>query len=219
MTETTTPMPSFETTDLDPTGTADTPFESSDASEDISQEPETLEGSSGGEPAEAATAPDSYDLQAPEGFALDPQAIAAATPVFRELGLSNEQANKLMPVAAQFAAGLTDKLNAQILGQVRSERKAWLDAAMADREIGGAQWKQTLAKGAYALESLGFPKGSAFRVLLDESGLGNHPEMIRAWAKVGRAIGEDSDFVRGGAATASRRDTAETLYPDDGPRG
>lgn len=162
--------------------------------------------------------PETYELEAPGGFAIDPQALAAATPVFRELGLSNEQANKLMPVAAKFAAGLSDKLNAQILSQVRSDRKAWLDTAMADREIGGANWKQTLAKGAFALDNLGFPKGSPFRVLLDESGLGNHPEMIRAWAKVGRAIGEDGDFVRGAGNFHSRRDTAETLYPNDAPK-
>lgn len=162
--------------------------------------------------------PDAYDLEAPGGFSIDLQALAVATPVFKELGLSNEQANKLMPVAAKFAAGLSDKLNAQILSQVHADRKAWLDTAMADREIGGANWKQTLAKGAFALDNLGFPKGSPFRVLLDESGLGNHPEMIRAWAKVGRAIGEDGDFVRGSGNFHSRRDTAETLYPDDSPK-
>jgi hypothetical protein len=163
--------------------------------------------------------PETYELEAPDGFTVDPQALAVATPVFKELGLSNEQANKLMPVAAKFAAGLSDKLNAQILSQVHADRKAWLDTAMADREIGGANWKQTLAKGAYALDNLGFPKGSPFRVLLDESGLGNHPEMIRAWAKVGRAIGEDGDFVRGAGTPHSRRDTAETLYPNDAPKG
>ena len=163
--------------------------------------------------------PESYELEAPEGFAIDPQALAAATPVFKELGLSNEQASKLMPVAAQFAQGLSDKLNAQIISQVRADRKAWLDSAMADREIGGAHWKETLAKGAFALDNLGFPKGSPFRVLLDESGLGNHPEMIRAWAKVGRAIGEDGDFARGAGNPHSRRDTAETLYPNDSPKG
>jgi len=178
----------------------------------IEQDGEEFEGEGSQE------VPEAYELEAPGGFAIDPQALAAATPVFKELGLSNEQANKLMPVAAKFAAGLSDKLNAQILNQVRADRKAWLDTAMADREIGGANWKQTLAKGAFALDNLGFPKGSPFRVLLDESGLGNHPEMIRAWAKVGRAIGEDGDFVRGTGSMHARRDTAETLYPNDAPK-
>ena len=218
MIDDTTPMQSFET-GIEP-GVPDgaieaevAPFETSETPGDpIEQVGEEFEGEGGHE------VPEAYDLEAPGGFTIEPAALAAATPVFKELGLSNEQANKLMPVAAKFAAGLSDKLNAQILSQVRADRKAWLDTAMADQEIGGAHWKQTLAKGAFALDNLGFPKGSPFRVLLDESGLGNHPEMIRAWAKVGRAIGEDGDFVRGAGTMQARRDTAETLYPNDAPR-
>jgi hypothetical protein len=214
----TTPMQSFETS-IDPDAPegvieADAAsFDSGETKEDlVEQDGEEFEGEGSQE------VPEAYELEAPGGFAIDPQALAAATPVFKELGLSNDQANKLMPVAAKFAAGLSDKLNAQILSQVSADRKAWLDTAMADREIGGANWKQTLAKGAFALDNLGFPKGSPFRVLLDESGLGNHPEMIRAWAKVGRAIGEDGDFVRGAGNMRARRDTAETLYPNDAPK-
>ena len=213
-----TPMQSFETS-IDqgaPEGAIDAdaaPLESGETRDALAErDGEEFEGEGD------HVVPEAYDLEAPGGFSIDPQALAAATPVFKELGLSNEQANKLMPVAAKFAAGLSDKLNAQILSQVHADRKAWLDTAMADQEIGGANWKQTLAKGAFALDNLGFPKGSPFRVLLDESGLGNHPEMIRAWAKVGRAIGEDGDFVRGAGNPRSRRDTAETLYPDDAPK-
>ena len=218
MIDETTPMQSFETgTEPDaPAGAIEVPasFDAGETQDDlVEQDGEESDGE--GDHA----VPETYELEAPDGFTVDPQALAVATPVFKELGLSNEQANKLMPVAAKFAAGLSDKLNAQILSQVRADRKAWLDTAMADREIGGANWKQTLAKGAFALDNLGFPKGSPFRVLLDESGLGNHPEMIRAWAKVGRAIGEDGDFVRGAGTPHSRRDTAETLYPNDAPKG
>ncbi|MGY4397270.1 hypothetical protein ACVWZA_002464 [Sphingomonas sp. UYAg733] len=163
--------------------------------------------------------PDSYQLTAPEGLTLDAQAVEAATPVFRELGLSNDAANKLMPVAAQFAQSITDKFNQQIVTQVQTERKAWLDSARADPEIGGAHWNRTIATAASALDSLGLARGSPFRVLLDESGLGNHPEMIRAFAKVGQAIGEDSDFTRGSRAPITRKGAAETLYPDDAPKG
>ncbi len=163
--------------------------------------------------------PDSYQLTAPEGLTLDAQAIEAATPMFRELGLSNDAANKLMPVAAQFAQGITEKINQQIISQVQTERKAWLDSARADPEIGGAHWNRTIATAASALDSLGLARGSPFRVLLDESGLGNHPEMIRAFAKVGQAIGEDNDFTRGSRAPITRKGAAETLYPDDAPKG
>jgi hypothetical protein len=176
------------------------------------------EGDEGDPPEADAGIPDQYQLTAPEGLSLDPVAIELATPVFRELGLSNEQANKLMPVAGQFAQGLIERHQRQFLGQVQAERKAWLDSARNDPEIGGQQWATSIGTAAKALDALGFGKGSAFRALLDESGLGNHPEMIRAFQRVGKAIGEDG-FERSSGIHHSKRDRAETLYPEDQPKG
>lgn len=173
-------------------------------------------GAEGGE-AEGGV-PEAYELAAPEGTTIDPADLAAATPVFKELGLSNEQANKLIPIAAGFGQRIADQINNKIVSDVQAERKSWLDTAQADPEIGGANWKKSLADGAAALDRLGFPKGAPFRELLDASGLGNHPEMIRAWAKVGQAIGDDPKFLRGNGAGAPKRDAAETLYPDDKPK-
>lgn len=171
------------------------------------------------DPDEAAPRiPDQYRLTAPEGLSLDPVALELATPVFRELGLSNDQANKLMPVAGEFAQGVIERHQRQLLGQVQTERKAWLDSARSDPEIGGQHWSTTIGTAARALDALGFGKGSAFRALLDESGLGNHPEMIRAFQRVGKAIGEDG-FERSSGIPHSKRDRAETLYPEDKPKG
>jgi hypothetical protein len=167
---------------------------------------------------EAPVIPDKYDLAAPEGMTLDPASIEAATPVFKELGLTNEQANKLVPIATQMAQRIQDQANQQILSQVSADRKAWLDTAKSDPEIGGAKWDETLTVAASALDKLGYAKGSPFRVLLDESGLGNHPEMIRAFSKMGRAMGE-SGFAREGQSTAAEQNPARLLYPNDKPQG
>jgi hypothetical protein len=194
-------------------------FEPSALGEDFADGGKTHPEEDDGEtPAADAGIPDQYQLIAPEGLALDPVAIELATPVFRDLGLSNEQANKLMPVAGQFAQGLLDRHQRQLLGQVQAERKTWLDSARNDPEIGGQHWSTTIGTAAKALDALGFGKGSAFRTLLDESGLGNHPEMIRAFQRVGKAIGEDG-FERSSGIHHSKRDRAETLYPEDTPKG
>lgn len=162
---------------------------------------------------EAPQVPDAYELTAGEGLVIHPADVDAATPIFKELGLSNDQANKLMPVAAQFAQRIGDQFNQQILDNVMTERKAWLATAEADPEIGGPQWKGSIVTAAKALDGLGFEKGSPFRVLLDDSGLGNHPEMIRAWVKVGKAIGEDAKFPRSDSNAPQPKSHAQTLYP------
>jgi len=156
--------------------------------------------------------PEAYDLTAPEGMTLDKEAMDAAVPIFREIGLSNEDAQKLMPVASQFAQKIADGLNQQILTQVAVDRKAWLDEAKADAEIGGANWDKSVSTAAVALDKLGYPKGSKFRTLLDDSGLGNNPEMIRAFKRIGEVIGEDASFARGDTNSAKKTD-AELFYP------
>lgn len=171
----------------------------------------------GGEAAEAAVegAPEAYALTAPEGFTLDAESLAVAEPIFKELNLSNDQAQKLMPVAAEFAKRIQTAGQQQVLSQVVAQRKAWAAEAEADSEIGGANWTASQGTAAKALDTLGFEKGSAFRNLLDESGLGNHPDMIRAFVRVGKAISEDSDFVRGDGGAQIKRSREEVLYPDD----
>jgi hypothetical protein len=191
---------------------------STETQTDAPAEGETALGGAAAETAEAPVIPDTYELAAPEGVTLDPVSIEEATPVFKELGLTNEQANKLVPIAAQMAQRFQDQANQQILSQVAADRKAWLDTAKADPEIGGAKWNETLTVAASALDQLGFAKGSPFRVLLDESGLGNHPDMIRAFSKVGRAIGE-SGFVREGMSAPIEANPARLLYPNDKPQG
>jgi len=176
------------------------------------------DGSDGDEASTEAAAkpeiPEAYELAAPEGMTLDPKAVELATPVFKELGLSNEQANKLVPVAAQWAQSIRDQGQQQILAEVATQRAQWATDAKADQEIGGAGFDASLGLAAKALDQLGFPKGSPLRSLLNDSGLGNHPEMIRAFARVGKAISEDTDFVRGDKAAPVKKTDAEIFYPE-----
>lgn len=168
-----------------------------------SQEGTTEQGTEATETTEAKTeteapvTPDKYELAAPEGMTLDADAVALAEPVFKELGLSNEQANKLMPVAGAFAQKIADGIAQQQLADVTSWRKETLDAAKADPEVGGAKWDESIATAAKALDTLGAPQ--EFRTWLNETGLGNHVEFVRMFSKVGRIVGEDSNFARGDA--------------------
>ena len=60
-----------------------------------------------------------------------------------------------------------------------------------------------------ALDQFGTPE---LRALLNDSGMGNNPEVIRAFYRVGKAISEDK-FVGGKAAPVDAND-ARSLYPN-----
>lgn len=214
-----------ETTTAAPTPAAD-PAPAAPAGDDAPADTSILGGDDAppadGKPADppadpAAAAPEKYELTAPEGMTLDADVVALADPVFRELGLSNEQANKLMPVAGEFAkrAGAAAIAQHEIdkASSFTTMKREWAEQARADTEIGGADFDKTVEMSAKALDSLGFPKGSPLRSYLTETGLGNHPEMIRLMRRIGERVGEDT-FVRGGTTDAGKpKSDAELFYP------
>lgn len=162
-----------------------------------------------------ATVPEDgkYDLRMPDGISLDADLLDAISPDLAALALSNGQAQQLANtfIAAQQAASVkASEAWAQTLNQ-------WVDTAKADPEIGGAKWDATVKNATRAIGQFGSP---ALKEYLEHSGGGNHAEMIRAWAKVGAAIGEDTPAVGdpGGKPTAEA-DKAAVLYPNDTPKG
>lgn len=209
-TETTTPPPDAEAAPIDAS--------TDDATVLGGDEPAPADPAAEAEPAApAVVAPEKYELTAPEGMAFDVEAFEIADPVFRELNLSNEAAQKLMPVAGEFAtrvaAAALAKHQLDQAQTMTTMRREWLENAKGDAEIGGTNWEASTASAAKALDMLGFPKGSPFRGLLDETGFGNHPEMIRAFARIGQRVGEDT-FERGGTGDGKPKSDRELFYPD-----
>jgi hypothetical protein len=170
----------------------------------------------------AAQVPEAYELTATikdaEGkdvpVEIDAALLEKATPLFKEAGLTNDQANKLAPLALDIAAQALKKQNDDFDGL----KADWAKAAQKDAEIGGKNWAKSQEQAAKALDHFGAPKGSEFRKLLDDSGLGNHPEMIRMFSKMGATIKEDDNLEGGDRNPKGKKDKLETLYPDDVPQ-
>lgn len=145
---------------------------------------------------------------------MDKVLLEKATPILKELKLTNEQANKLAPVVLD--------VQERMLQQQSDDHKAmvatWAREAEADKEIGGKNWKETQALAAKALDHFGAPKGSEFRQLLDDTGLGNHPTMIAMFRKIGASVKEDDKLERDTTNPQGKKDKLETLYPDDVPK-
>lgn len=168
-----------------------------------------------GEKKVEAIVPETYELAMPEGFTLDKDLLDEATPIFKGLKLTNEQANQLVPMAAKLA-GNVSKQQQDAFAAVASD---WAREAQKDPDIGGQNWAETESYVAKALDAFAGPakdkdgKVNEFRQLLNDSKLGNHPAMIRAWRNVGKAISEDDKFVRPDAGAQVKPSREEVLYP------
>lgn len=147
--------------------------------------------------------PEKYEFKAPEGTQLNPEVIGKFEGVARELGLTQEAAQKVVDAMAP-------QLAAAQAAQFETIKTGWADSARTDKEFGGDKLNENLAVAKKALDAFGTPE---LRSLLNDTGLGNHPEVIRMFYRAGQKI-SGSNLVVGGAAGAAPASAAATLYPN-----
>lgn len=148
--------------------------------------------------AEILGAPESYELVVPEalaadGMTFDAEAFAAVEPVFKDLNLSNAAAQQLVNAYAEKIGPLLASRGQNAAETMGAEmRRQW--ATDAEAEFNGKDGNPTMqeAKGLarQAFIASGIKADSPFLTMLEESGLGNHPDMIRFVSWVGRNVGE-----------------------------
>jgi hypothetical protein len=147
-------------------------------------------------------APEHYEFKPVEGVSLSEEVTAKFSEVAKELNLSQDAAQKMLdqvaPAIARQQQAAIQQLNEQ-----------WVNAVKADKEIGGDKLGANLAIAKKARDAFGT---DGLRKLLNESRIGNHPEVIRFFVRAGQAISEDT-FVSGGTRPASGgKDAATVLY-------
>ena len=106
------------------------------------------------------------------------------------------------------AANVTAKFEAE----KAAERASWEELSRNDKEFGGAKFDENMAIAKKGYDALATPE---LKGILNKSGLGNHPELIRAFYKAGKMLSEDS-LVMGVASKApsgtSNSEVASVLY-------
>jgi hypothetical protein len=152
---------------------------------------------------EAAPATD-YEFTFEEGIQIDPDTLGDLKGLSKELGLSQEQAQQVANLGAKQA----QKWVAAQEAAIAEASAQWVEQVKADKEIGGDKLHENLGVAKRALERFGSPE---LTKLLDESRLGNHPELIRAFHRIGKAIADDA-LVPGGRSTYGTPDPARRLY-------
>ena len=151
--------------------------------------------------------PDKYEFKAPEGSEFDPEVVESFSGAAKKAGLSQDAAQKVIEEMAPV-------LIARQVDQVKAIHEEWRTASSADAEFGGEKLAENLGVARKALEGFGTPE---LRKLLDETGLGNHPEVIRLLFNAGKAISEDK-FVGGAARGGGVANPVGVLY-DKTPKG
>ncbi len=143
--------------------------------------------------------PDKYSLVKPEGL---PDYDEGAEKAFREqahkLGLSDRQAKGLFEWYGSTAG--------EKFASASEAQKASLEQGLTALK---AEWGQSFAdKVAQAQKAVGFYGDDELKGFLNESGLGNHPAMVKLFAKLGSGLKEDG--LRGTQGTGLAPADAKT---------
>jgi hypothetical protein len=162
-------------------------------------------------PAPAAadpTAPATFEgLTLADGFTLAQEDFGALEGVFKEanIPLTGGLAQKLIDLEQSRMARLQESATAAQEEQV----KAWEAASRADKEFGGDKFDANLTAAQEALDALATPE---LRDLLQKSGMGNHPEMLRLFVKLAPLVREPGAGGGRQMTPAATTDRASRLY-------
>ena len=155
--------------------------------------------------------PDKYEaFKLPDGFEANEVLMTEAQGVFKELGLPQSSAQRLIDL---YAKATTDAADAPIKHWVDTQNK-WRSEVKADPVIGGSKLNQVLGTISKAIDSFGDVKlAKEFREAMDSTGAGNNPAFIKGFYRMASKLVEPVTHVGGQPAGGKPASAAAAVYP------
>lgn len=148
-----------------------------------------------------------YSLKLPEGSLVDAKHAEEIVAFAKAQGFSNEQAQ-----------GILNRENGAVAAHVEAQKQTlksksaeWVDQVMQDTEIGGTDF----LKNAELAKRVTLRFGDEALVKgLNETGLGNHPSLVKMFVRIGKLMSEDQLILAPSTAPSagSKKSVAERLY-------
>lgn len=154
---------------------------------------------------EGKQVPDKYELKLPDGALIDPKRVDEIAAFAKAQGLSNEQAQGILERENGAVSSFVQNQNETI----KAKTESWVSEVKADKELGGDNFPQTVEAAKRAVDKFATPD---FKKHLEETGLGNHPELVRVFARIGKAMSDDSS-VFPNAQTGGKKSIEDIFYP------
>jgi hypothetical protein len=174
-----------------------------------SGEQPTTESEGAGAGTQTEAEPGEWSLTAPEGMEDYQSEFSAFATTMSQWLKANPKAT------AQEALAEAAKMQAQKVADASRDAQTafenqvseWETLARKDKEFGGEKFGENVAIAVKGLEKVGTPE---LKALLQQTGFGSHPEVIRAFHRIGNLM---SDAGIHGEATPGQADPAALRYP------
>lgn len=155
-----------------------------------------------------------YDLTLPEGSAADPALVERTVAIARARGLSNDQAQAALDLAAQ------ELTSAQASGReaLTQQVEQWKQATMSDPALGKTNEERIakIQRGRLVVDKFIAANpdlADEFKSVLNEDGIGNHRALVRLMAWMGDSMTEGSLVMPRAQDGAGKKSDTELFYP------
>lgn len=162
---------------------------------------------------DAPQVPETYEFKMPDGMEMDAGLAEAAGPVFKELGLTQEQADQVTDMYAkameQQVQEAEDAFNKQL--------DSWKQDLMKDQDFGGDNFDENAGKVfEFINETVPADIKDDLMGMLGSTGVGNHPALVKYMFHLSNAFPVGEDQPGSGSPVSGPRDLASNMYAPDG---
>jgi hypothetical protein len=179
---------------------AETPNEASTTSK---ENPKT-ETKAEDKPNEEKVVPEKYDLKLSEGSALDPAALDRIAALAKAQGLDQEEAAEFLKMQEE-----------DVQAFVTERKQTWLQQLKDDKELGGDNFNENVALSSRVIEKYASP---GLKAELAKTGYGNHPELVRMFARLGKEMADDKAILPPNNSKG-QKSLEELFYPSHKQEG
>jgi hypothetical protein len=170
----------------------------------VEEKTEEIEKKEPEKAAEVKASDDQLVLDKPKNSRLSDADMERIASYSKDQGLSKDAAQKLVEQESLARDSFMVSLQAQHQQMVQQ----WADDVKSDKELGGERFAESAELAKRVVDRFGT---DAFRKNLNESGYGNHPEVVRIFARIGKAMAPDS-LVLGGKQSGGAKSMADIFY-------
>lgn len=168
---------------------------------------------SGTEAEPAVDEPGAFEIAAPEGLEVFAAEFASYGAAANEFLTANPAATArdALKWATEYQASQVKDAGAAQRAQFENVVKQWDADARADADFGGANYDANVQSALAGVRAVGSPE---LVDILDQSGLGSHPAVLKAFAKIGKHAQESP--ILGGEGGKGNVSFANALYGKKG---
>ena len=159
---------------------------------------------------EAVEAPEYESFNFPEGMTLSEAVLKDFTALARKSKLTQEEAQKFVDLSTFMT---TERLKKEA-SELEALGQRWREELRTDPDFGGDKEKETVERANRALRRYG---SAALIKFLNQTGTGNNPELVKAFARIDKNTGEDS-LINGEPPPPEKKakSAAEVMFPNQG---